>query len=620
MNAFSAIQNNCKTPAHPAASPFFAPTIQPKLTINQPGDVHEQEADQVADQVVQRLATPALPPSVIQAKCANCEQEEKLQKKEEEEQPVQQKIQRKSVFDSNTNEKESDGNHLQRKSNNDGATGASPDFSARLQSSKGGGSPLPKSTQTTMGSAMASDFSGVRIHTGSEAAGMSQSINAQAFTHGNDVYFNEGKYSPDSTEGKRLLAHELVHTVQQGGGNYVQQSIQRACGPASIGTQSGCNPVSQSVSGDRFLFRVNCDTFRPGEERRLRLLADTITNGETIDIHGQASMDGDLTFNENLSCARTHAAEHVINSVLSTKGITATINLFMHGATPGASTMQRSVIVDRIAPPPPLPNCGPDASDWFIRQVSTAMSDTDILDIQRDMIAADAIARRYGTTVNQFAEGGAVAAIEAQELRMSLRGSPAPARTTTANSQIATGAASGASAAGNFIAAGLANPLDAFRATRDSARITAHLASASLKWKSLVNHGARYDFKAHTMRRPSTANCPEEECLDTVTLCPGSGMINCYLTDLPGNLFYALLGKYAGFSELTLQLGSQLAQLTGTGAWDPPQDTSAIKVGFSLPLPLTSADLCSILPPAASSLTSRSDCQDCTELTTAVIS
>lgn len=250
--------------------PFFNPPVQAKLTVNQPGDQYEQEADRVADQVVQRLAdhksaaplaekangqeaaqsniqrVPITPiqRSVIQAKCADCEKEEQLQKKEDEDGEVQGKLQRKPIFDS-VAEPPDEGGNVQRKADwgavqmkcatceqeepvqrdsDAAAPTPSPDFSSRLQSSKGGGAPLPANVSSSMGEAMGADFSNVRVHTGSEAAGMSQSIQAQAFTHGSDIYFNEGKYSPGSSEGNRLLAHELVHTVQQGG---VKRMVQR---------------------------------------------------------------------------------------------------------------------------------------------------------------------------------------------------------------------------------------------------------------------------------------------------------------------------------------------------------------------------------------------------------
>ncbi|MFT5645372.1 MAG: peptidoglycan hydrolase-like protein with peptidoglycan-binding domain [Aureispira sp.] len=80
-----------------------------------------------------------------------------------------------------------------------------------------GGSKMDSNTRSEMESGFGADFSNVNIHNDSEAAQMSQNIGAQAFTHGNDVYFNEGKYNPDSKEGKHLLAHELTHTIQQKG-------------------------------------------------------------------------------------------------------------------------------------------------------------------------------------------------------------------------------------------------------------------------------------------------------------------------------------------------------------------------------------------------------------------
>ncbi|MDY8138083.1 eCIS core domain-containing protein [Aquimarina sp. 2201CG5-10] len=85
-----------------------------------------------------------------------------------------------------------------------------------LNSSTGGGSPLPKNTQSQMESGFGTDFSGVRIHTDANAVQMNKDLGAQAFTHGNDIYFNEGKYDTSSTSGQHLLAHELTHTVQQG--------------------------------------------------------------------------------------------------------------------------------------------------------------------------------------------------------------------------------------------------------------------------------------------------------------------------------------------------------------------------------------------------------------------
>jgi len=77
---------------------------------------------------------------------------------------------------------------------------------------------LPPKTLAEMNHSFGMDFSGVRIHHDAAAARLCCELNAQAFTHGMDIYFNEGKYNPDSKEGRLLLAHELTHVAQQHSG------------------------------------------------------------------------------------------------------------------------------------------------------------------------------------------------------------------------------------------------------------------------------------------------------------------------------------------------------------------------------------------------------------------
>ncbi len=107
--------------------------------------------------------------------------------------------------------------HFSLKSETNGAS-----LESRLSNSKSGGSPLPDNTRSFMESRIGADFSKVKVHTGSNAVQMNKELNAQAFTHGNHVYFNTGKYSPTSSSGKHLLAHELTHTLQQG-----EQAVQQ---------------------------------------------------------------------------------------------------------------------------------------------------------------------------------------------------------------------------------------------------------------------------------------------------------------------------------------------------------------------------------------------------------
>ena len=86
-----------------------------------------------------------------------------------------------------------------------------------INASRGGGQPIPEALRSRMESGFGADFSGVRLHTDSRAVDLSQDIQAKAFTYGNDIYFNRGQYSPDTTQGQHLIAHELTHVVQQNG-------------------------------------------------------------------------------------------------------------------------------------------------------------------------------------------------------------------------------------------------------------------------------------------------------------------------------------------------------------------------------------------------------------------
>ena len=83
---------------------------------------------------------------------------------------------------------------------------------------KGGGSALDPTTRSQMEAAVGADFSSVRIHTGAEAAKSATSVQASAYTVGNDIVFGSGGFDAGSAAGKRTLAHELTHVVQQRSG------------------------------------------------------------------------------------------------------------------------------------------------------------------------------------------------------------------------------------------------------------------------------------------------------------------------------------------------------------------------------------------------------------------
>lgn len=210
---------------------FFGQTlVQPKLTIGQPDDKYEQEADAMADQVVQKLSKP----DTLQPKCASCEQEEGS---------IAPKLQTKAIFESNEEApvqrkceackpSEIKPSSIQMSAGSLPNLQASNDLESRLSSSKGGGQPLAEDTQQSMSNAFRTDFSGVRVHTGSSSVQMNQELGARAFTNGSDIYFNSGEYSPKTSGGQHLLAHELTHVVQQGG--VAKKSIQKSTGSANL--------------------------------------------------------------------------------------------------------------------------------------------------------------------------------------------------------------------------------------------------------------------------------------------------------------------------------------------------------------------------------------------------
>jgi hypothetical protein len=163
--------------------------VMAKLTIGRPNDKFEKEADAMADKVAlgqdgnnafQSNPSYSNRPSLL-TKCAECEEEEKLQEKHDSsDSPI-----------------------------------APSHVEGKLNSSRGTGSPLPLNTRMQMENSIGADFSGVRLHTDGTAAQMNMDLHSQAFTHGSDIYFNSGKYDNNSTGGKHLLAHELTHVIQQ---------------------------------------------------------------------------------------------------------------------------------------------------------------------------------------------------------------------------------------------------------------------------------------------------------------------------------------------------------------------------------------------------------------------
>jgi len=177
--------------------------FQPKLNINSPSDDYEKEADATADKVM-RMQQPfiqAKPLSItsVQRKCAHCEEEEK---------------------------------QMQRKEMNGNAATADHNLESYIDNLNGGGQSLPDEVRSFYEPRFGYDFSNVRVHTDSVAAKSAQSINALAYTSGNNIVFNSGQYFPATDAGKRLLGHELTHVIQQASFNTLTKiQAQHRCNP-----------------------------------------------------------------------------------------------------------------------------------------------------------------------------------------------------------------------------------------------------------------------------------------------------------------------------------------------------------------------------------------------------
>jgi hypothetical protein len=179
------------------ALPARSAPIQPKLTIGAPGDKYEQEADRVASQVVRQIHAPQTNAPVQRESI----EDDELQMKPD-------SLQRESIEDED---------ELQMRPATEAVEGgsASKDLEAAIHQARGSGQALDPSLQRQMGQALGADFSGVTIHTDSQSDQLNRSIQAKAFTTGQDIFFRQGAYQPSSQSGQELIAHELTHVVQQ---------------------------------------------------------------------------------------------------------------------------------------------------------------------------------------------------------------------------------------------------------------------------------------------------------------------------------------------------------------------------------------------------------------------
>jgi hypothetical protein len=181
--------------------------IQAKLKVGQPGDIYEQEADRMADEVM-RMPEPGV-------------------QRQDDEKRIKSKLLAEQITPL-----------VQRHVEKGGEV--TSNLESRIDALRDGGQPLPESVRAFFEPRFRYDFSKVRVHTDSRATELARAVNARAFTIGQNVVFDRGQYAPVTSEGQRLLAHELIHVVQQsqGDGNS-QLQLEDRRGEESGGEESG---------------------------------------------------------------------------------------------------------------------------------------------------------------------------------------------------------------------------------------------------------------------------------------------------------------------------------------------------------------------------------------------
>ncbi len=177
--------------------------VQTKLTVGEPGDKYEQEADATAAKVVKQINSPGFNESV-QTKV---------------EPVVKPTVMRHGGV---------------------AGGGVDPGVEQSIQGARGSGQGLSEKIKKPMERVFGADFSGVKVHTDGNANQLNRSLHSRAFATGQDIFFKQGEYNPGSLEGQKLVAHELTHVVQQGSAPGIQQQ--------SINERSNTNIQSKKTN------------------------------------------------------------------------------------------------------------------------------------------------------------------------------------------------------------------------------------------------------------------------------------------------------------------------------------------------------------------------------------
>ncbi len=227
---------------------------QPKL------EVQKQEEEEAQPKLeVQKQEEEEAQPKLEVQKQEEEEAQPKLEVQKQEVEEVQPKLQVQK-------QAEEEEEPVQSKSTVNSQRSNTSKVESAIQATRGGGQPLSKSTRSHLEPKFGYDFSRVKVHNNVQSDELNRTLGARAFTVGKDIYFRHGEYNPETSKGKKLLAHELTHVVQQENKKLQRtQMIQRKCTNAagtvgfiitSSGVSSGYTKIKQ---GGKIMFQ-NFDT------------------------------------------------------------------------------------------------------------------------------------------------------------------------------------------------------------------------------------------------------------------------------------------------------------------------------------------------------------------------
>jgi hypothetical protein len=226
--------------------------IQAKRTVSTPGDAYEQEADRVADQVLRMSVTGLQRTCACGGECNKC---------------------KSGQLTTGAKQPQLKQSHA--------SEAAVPSVVQEVLHSSG--QPLDAETRAFFEPRFGHDFGHVRLHTGESAAQSAHTLDASAYTAGNNIVFSNGKYAPETNEGKRLLAHELTHVIQQ-------RSVASSPINVPVPHTGGLNVVQRKVD--------ECPEWTPVNDARVRNLIRRArrTTGHDVPAAGDCGPGG--TFGE----------------------------------------------------------------------------------------------------------------------------------------------------------------------------------------------------------------------------------------------------------------------------------------------------------------------------------